>query len=174
MTLHIPTPEVPQLALEHPPHFLGQDDVENLRDLNEQLFPYPNPANSVDYWAEQATQHPRNTEVITVAGQMAAYMHVAVHDSETQPGKKWAELIALGVAPEHRRQGVATYLAARTMQRLSIEHPLMAFRTFMESGNHMMDPATRLGFELATPLPVWRKDADGGVHGGFTMDLRLP
>lgn len=174
MTLHIPTPEIPQLALEHPPHSLGYNEVDSLRDLNERLFPYPNPGNSVDYWTDQATQDPLNTEVITVDGEVAAYMHVAVHDSETQPGKKWAELIALGVAPEHRKQKVGTYLAARAMERLAAEHPLMAFRTFVESGNPMMNVATRLGFVLATRLPVWRTDPDGSTHGGFTLDLRLP
>lgn len=173
MTLHIPTPETPQLALDNPPHILGPDDVESLKDLNEQLFPYPNPGNSVDYWVDQAVQHPRNTEVITVAGRVAAYMHVGVHDSETQPGKKWAELIALGVAPEYHRQGVGTYLAARAMQRMSVEHPLMAFRTFVECDTPVMNAAKRLGFEEATPLPVWRKGADGEMHAGFTMDLRL-
>ncbi len=172
MTLRIPTPETPQLVLEYPPHSLGYDEVDSLRDLNEQLFPYPNPGNSFNYWADQATRLSSNTELITVSGQVAAYMHVAVRDSETQPGKRWAELIALGVAPEYRGQRVGTYLAARAMERLSAEYPLMAFRTFIESDNPMMHVARRLKF-VPLSLPEWRKDLDGNMHGGYTMDFRF-
>jgi ribosomal protein S18 acetylase RimI-like enzyme len=147
--------------------------------FDAEMFPYPHmPApyedNAEGYWAQQASNHPSNTEIITVAGRVAAMMHVTLQDSQKQIGRKYAELQAVAVAPEYRQRGIAIYLAGRAMRRAITEHNVIAFRIFGERGTSMINAAEAIGFTVSSPLPVWRKDSDGTMHAGEYLDLLVP
>lgn len=173
MPLQIPSTPVPELAIQHEPRFLTPDDAAAIAAFDAEMFPQPHLDDPAGYWAEQTQNHPRNTEIIVAGGQIAAYMHVVIEDSEVQPGRKWANLQALGVAQEHRHQGVGSFMATRAMQRALGEHNVIAFRFFAESGSGVAEAATEMGFEVSSGI-IWGRDLDGHVRAGQYFDLHVP
>lgn len=173
MSLYIPKLATPELATQHEPRFITPADAVAVATFDAEMFPQPHLEDPAAYWADQAANNPQNTEIITVGGNIAAYMHVVLKDSQTQPGRQYAELQALGVAPEYRRQGVGTFLGARAMQRALDVHDVMAFRLFAESGSSTARAAENIGFTVSSDV-IWDRDSDGQVRGGYYFDLLVP
>jgi GNAT superfamily N-acetyltransferase len=173
MPLHIPKLAIPELATQYEPRFITPADAAAVTAFDAEMFPEPHLEDPTAYWADQAANHSQNTEIIAVEGKIAAYMHVVLKDSQKQPGRQYAELQALGVAPEYRRQGVGTFLGARAMQRALDAYDVMAFRLFAESGGSTARAAESIGFTVSSNV-IWGKDADGRVRGGYYFDLLVP
>jgi len=108
------------------------------------------------------------TPAALTLGQVEFYLD----DSRPQPV---GIVSSVGTVPEHRRQGLATWLVAELLHRLREEGALFA-SLYVDGWNHTraFEAYRKLGFELAFESEVWEvtfQTSDPGLAPPNTRNL---